>query len=299
MRYQIINESDMVQGSPQWHAFRAGGIGGSEIASVMNRNPYQTAYQLWQIKSGAKQAPDLSDNYAIKRGHALEPMARAIVNERLAANFQPCIFQSLEHSFLKYSSDGFDSARNELIEIKALGEKNHLIVKETQAPLSYYMDQCQWSLMITGCSKIHFVSYCQSFPEPIVMIEVLPDPKWQAEQLAAAIKFWKLVETKTPPELSDADFLDISCETFGKITAEFILKSSQLKQLESELELLKDQIKKIAAGRNIIGNGIKAYTSARKGAVDYAKIPELAGVDLEKYRKPDSEIVYIKAYSGK
>lgn len=299
MKYKIIQESDMVQGSQEWHAFRAGGIGGSEIASVMNRNPYQTAYQLWQIKAGIKQAPDLSDNFAVKRGHALEPIARKIINEDYGFNFVPCIFQSLDHSFLKYSSDGFDSDKNELLEIKALGEKNHLIVKETQAPLAYYMDQCQWAMLITGCKKIHFVSYCQSFPEPIVKIEVLPDEKIQAEILKAAIKFWNMVETKTAPELSDKDFEDISCDAFKAIADEYIMKTNQLKLLEADIEQLKEKIKKAANGRNIVGNGLKASFSYRKGNVDYSKIPELEGVDLDQYRKPSSEMFLIKAYSGK
>lgn len=297
--YKIIQESEMVQGSPAWHEFRSGGIGGSEIASVMNRNPYQSAFQLWQIKAGVKQAPDLSGNFAIKRGHALEPIARQIINEDYGFNFVPCIFQSLDHAHMKYSSDGFDSAKNELLEIKALGEKNHLIVKETQAPLSYYMDQCQWAMLITGCKKIHFVSYCQSFPEPIVKIEVLPDEATQAELLEKSSKFWQMVLTKTPPELSETDFEDISCEAFGKITAEYIAKTAAAKQLEKEIDDIKAVIKKMSNGRNIIGNGIKAFTSYRKGAVDYSKIDALKDIDLDQYRKKDSEVFYIKACSEK
>lgn len=290
-----IPESDLIQGSGAWHKFRAGGIGGSEIASVTGKNPYQTAYQLWQIKAGIKEAPDLSDNFAVKRGHALEPIARSIVND-LGYNFEPCIFQDDEHSFMKYSSDGFDAEKNELLEIKALGEKNHQIVMNTQAPLDYYMDQLQWGMMIANCPKIHFVSYCQSFPEPIVRIEVLADKEWQADIKKQATAFWKLVQTKTAPELSERDFLDISCDRLKIVADEYLKATSELKLIESKIDSLKDELKKFSAGRNVIGNGLKMFTSLRRGSIDYAKIPELQNVDLEKYRKKDSEVFYIKAY---
>lgn len=288
-----IPESELVQGSEAWHKFRAGGIGGSEIASVTGKNPYQTAYQLWQIKAGIKEAPDLSDNFAVKRGHALEPIARSIVND-LGYNFEPCIFQDDEFSFMKYSSDGFDQEKNELLEIKALGEKNHLIVKETNEPLEYYKDQLQWGMMIAKCEKIHFVSYCQSFPEPIIRIEVLADKQWQDNIKKQAAAFWKMVETKTAPELSERDFLDVSCEQLQKLAEYYKKITSEAKLLEDEIESVKSELKKFSAGRNVVGNGLKMFTSFRKGSVDYSKIPELKNVDLEKYRKKDSEVFYIK-----
>lgn len=55
-----------------WHHRRATGIGGSEAGTILGLNQYQDAYDLWLIKTGRKEAPDLSDNMAVKMGHKLE-----------------------------------------------------------------------------------------------------------------------------------------------------------------------------------------------------------------------------------
>lgn len=39
-------------GSPQWHAARADGVGGSEIAAVMGLSPYESRFSLWHRKRG-------------------------------------------------------------------------------------------------------------------------------------------------------------------------------------------------------------------------------------------------------
>ena len=40
------------------------GIGGSEAGAVLGVNKYQTNLDLWELKTGRKEAPDLSDNPA-------------------------------------------------------------------------------------------------------------------------------------------------------------------------------------------------------------------------------------------
>lgn len=39
-------------GTPQWHAARANGIGGSEIAAVLGLSPYESRFSLWHRKKG-------------------------------------------------------------------------------------------------------------------------------------------------------------------------------------------------------------------------------------------------------
>lgn len=56
----------------QWHFRRSLGIGGSEAGAILGLNKYQSAWDLWAIKTGRQPAPDLSDNMAVKMGHKLE-----------------------------------------------------------------------------------------------------------------------------------------------------------------------------------------------------------------------------------
>lgn len=56
----------------QWHFRRRLGIGGSEAGTILGLNKYQTAWDLWGIKTGRTTPPDLSGNMAVKMGHKLE-----------------------------------------------------------------------------------------------------------------------------------------------------------------------------------------------------------------------------------
>jgi hypothetical protein len=46
------------------------------------------------------------------------------------------------------------------------------------------------------------------------------------------------------------------------------------------------------------GFGVTVIRFTRKGTVDYRKVPELAGVDLDMYRKPESEQTKITINEG-
>ncbi|MFG2617756.1 YqaJ viral recombinase family protein [Streptomyces sp. NPDC048507] len=59
-------------GSPEWHAARAAGIGGSEIAAVMGLSPYESRFSLWHRKQGMV-AP-VEETNVMYWGTALEPV---------------------------------------------------------------------------------------------------------------------------------------------------------------------------------------------------------------------------------
>lgn len=47
-------------------------IGGSDAATIMGASRFATPYELWQIKTGLRDRPDLSDNEAVQWGNRLE-----------------------------------------------------------------------------------------------------------------------------------------------------------------------------------------------------------------------------------
>lgn len=54
----------------EWHKRRYAGIGGSEVASVLGLNPYQTKKQLWNVKTGREKP--FAGNSNTYWGHVLE-----------------------------------------------------------------------------------------------------------------------------------------------------------------------------------------------------------------------------------
>lgn len=68
---EYLEYHEMVEHSPQWHAFRANGIGGSEIASVLKMSEYKHGIQLYYEKAGIVSPPHMK-NEAMFHGTHLE-----------------------------------------------------------------------------------------------------------------------------------------------------------------------------------------------------------------------------------
>lgn len=70
-------------GSPEWHAARAGVIGGSEVGSIMGVNSFESRYVLWYRKAGYLHKDETGEvNPLFEWGHRLEPT----VAEKFADN---------------------------------------------------------------------------------------------------------------------------------------------------------------------------------------------------------------------
>ena len=61
-----------------WLKARGQHIGGSEAASVLGLNPYQSNTDLWRIKTGQREAEDISGKPYVKYGHDAEPLLREL-----------------------------------------------------------------------------------------------------------------------------------------------------------------------------------------------------------------------------
>lgn len=59
-------------GSPEWHAARAHGLGGSEIAAVLGLSPWESRFSLWHRKAGTVGPVDVSPE--MEWGTRLEPV---------------------------------------------------------------------------------------------------------------------------------------------------------------------------------------------------------------------------------
>jgi putative phage-type endonuclease len=66
--------------TPEWQKFRLCGLGGSDAAAAIGHSAYKTNIELWEEKTGARTAPDISANPRVKYGKQAE--------EHLTALFQ-------------------------------------------------------------------------------------------------------------------------------------------------------------------------------------------------------------------
>lgn len=116
------------------------GIGGSDASAAISRSPWRTNLDLWMIKTGRKEVPDISDSDRVQTGILEEDPIRRIFQSEMRNKYEvqyvrDAILQNREHPELLYSPDGL------LIE-KETGRKGILEIKTTEIMKSF--DREKW-----------------------------------------------------------------------------------------------------------------------------------------------------------
>lgn len=259
----------------EWLNWRRGGIGSSDAPTIMKASPWTTPYQLWEQKVFQTETPD---NPYMKRGRDMEPIARACLEKKLGVQLFPKNEQHKDINWMRASLDGIDDNREVLVEIKCpnrpLGEK--------KIPDHYY-PQVQHQMEVAGLDHMYFFVF-DGFDG--VVIEVGKDQKYIDNLIKEELHFWNCVLEMEAPELTDNDWASMDHNETWTSTAERWQKTNeQLKSLEKEEALLRDKLIELAANKNAKGANLRLTKSLTKGAVDYMRVPELKGINLELYRK--------------
>lgn len=148
---RLVNHT---QGSDEWHAWRRGGIGGSDIAAIMGISPYKdvTRQSILEYKLGA---PSQVSTFAMARGNRLEPLGRQWACESLGAMYRQACGEHDEYPWARCSFDGI--GRADIIEVKAPDWETHDNVMSGRCPL-YFEVQLQWAMFVSGLDVGHLIT---------------------------------------------------------------------------------------------------------------------------------------------
>lgn len=271
---------ELEQGSQEWLSWRKTVITATDCACILGNNPWTTPYKCWQKKLGLVE--EQTTNAAMERGKTLEPEARAQFIERYGIHMTPVVVESTEFDYLGASLDGISVDGKYLLEVKCGGSKLHQMALRQEIP-QYYQDQMQHQMLVTGASKCFYYSYDGTNG---VCVEVLCDPKFKDKFLPKAREFWKCVAFNEPPSLLDSDYKDMSEEPkWQSFADEYRKLCDQIKGLEDIKDSYRKELIKLSRDQNCSGGGIKVMKTIMRGRVDYEAIPEIKGVDLDRYRK--------------
>lgn len=275
-----------------WHLWRAKGLGASDAPIVMGVSPWKTRYQLWMEKTGQVES-DKAGNWATRRGHELEPKARACYELELGYAAPPRLVEHADFPFIRASLDGFNEDHSVVLEIKCPGKDDHDLALNGKVPEKYW-PQLQHQLLVTGAKSAHYYSFDG---ENGVVVRVAPDQQYCVKLLFELTKFWELVQLKTPPEMTSKDFIKTNDPHLEDLIEIYKETSKRIEFLEKQLTETRERILDSATflkHKNLQCNGMSVQEISRKGNIDYAKIPELAQIDLEQYRKKETKFVQIK-----
>jgi putative phage-type endonuclease len=273
------------QGSRAWHEFRARHIGASEVSAVLGESDFMTPYQLWQVKTG--EAEGFKGNWATQRGTDAEPEIRRLYEELYNVKTTAPVMEYQPWPILSASLDGYSEELGIVAEFKFPAGAKHEMAMRGEVPKTYRA-QIQAQLLVSGCDTAHYVSYNG---KSIAVVVVKADPAVQERILLACKGFWQYVVDKTPPPGSP---VILESETLEVLATSYKRLSKIADETDTQLKLIRQKLDEIVQEDKAQFHGLMLTRSTRAGAVEYAKIPELQGVDLDRYRKGPTQTLTIK-----
>lgn len=260
-----------------WLEARVDGIGGSEIASIMGKNPWSSARQVWLSKTKQLTDQTYKQSEAARWGNVLEQTIAqewALRNDRKYINL-PVQLQSEEHSYMLANVDGFLlsddlSAITGILEIKTTTEYNKSVWEYGPLP-EYYICQANWYSKITGLDNYTMV--CLVGGQTLFDYELIIDESLCAEMIDAADIFWnKNVKELIEPHASagDIDVLKNAVQVDAEMPA-VILEDDESERLVDSYVQIRDKISALEKVKkaiyaqvfDIMGSAHEALTKTR------------------------------------
>lgn len=186
---------DLVQGTPEWDAFRLQHRGASEAAAMLGLSKNVTRTELLHMKHTglAREFSDWLQNNVLDKGHEVEALARPHVEAAIGEDLYPV---TCSRGPLSASCDGLTMDDAVAMEHKQWNDDLAAMVEAGIVP-DDHMPQCQQILLVTGAGKVRFV-VSDGTPERMVWAEVSPDVAWWERIVAGWEQFDKDLATYSP-----------------------------------------------------------------------------------------------------
>jgi len=166
---------DVIQGSPEWLALRAGKVTASRVADVIART--KTGFGASRANYAAElicerltgKPAERFTNAAMQHGTLTEPEARAAYEFRFGVDIVQIGF--VPHPTIAMSGaspDGLIEADG-MLEIKAPNTATHLDTLLNRKVPERYVSQCLWQMACAGRQWVDFCSYDNRLPTHMQM----------------------------------------------------------------------------------------------------------------------------------
>lgn len=256
MTAKIIRPADR----QEWLQLRGGGIGSSEVASIVGLNPWETPYQLWRRKTGRDQGK--AENFAMRAGHVLEDAVARFFEEDsghtvIKSSAGDWVMVDRERPYMRVSPD-----RTFYLEGNSnkAGNKGILECKTTQKTIDpddlpkHWFCQLQYQLGVAGYKRGALAWLTAGRTFDFRFIDLAPDfYAWLVEEVT---RFWKdyVEKDEEPPLMSVGDCVakyalhadgktrECTTEMYDAITRLRDIKG-QIKELEGTKTELEDAVK--------------------------------------------------------
>lgn len=219
---------DIVQGSPEWHAYRAAHFNASDAPAMMGVSPYKTRSQLVQeYATGVQPEVDAFTQAIFDDGHRYEALARPLAEQIIGQDLYPVVGSDGKYSA---SFDGLTMAEDINWEHKSLNDELRAVMVDgcTGADLPMmYQAQMEQQCMVSGAGKVLFTAskwdgdelvearHCWYEANPMLRVDIVSG--W--EQFEADIAKYEHVEVLPAPVAAAVqDLPALSIRVDGQLT---------------------------------------------------------------------------------
>jgi putative phage-type endonuclease len=251
-----------VQGSPEWHDFRAHGVGASDIPVIAGESPYRSAYELWAEKTGLvpPSDPDGARAELFEIGHLMEAPLLELYERRTGRHpkraHQVRVSRDLPWAFA--SLDAIAPVRR-VVEAKW----THAARWGDAGIPDDVLLQVQWQLFVTGWDVADVVALKAQHAR---IVEVPRDASIIDDIVALATAFWDQVESRTPPP---TDGTESTRRTIAALhpgaTMPALSPTPDLVQLVAQLVEAKAQLRAATELEGSVGNALRAVIGDADG----------------------------------
>lgn len=190
-------------GSDPWHAARANGIGGSEIAAVMGLSPHESRFSLWHRKKGLIGPVEESEEMYWGKEH--EPaICRRFARNHPELDIQPSpTYAAGGRPWQIANPDRLildDQWRTvEIIEAKTSRDAEGWGTEGTAEIPVHYRTQCLWYMDVTGARRCHVAVLIAGSEYREYVVDY--DPTDALLQREAAVEFMRTLAANERPDI--------------------------------------------------------------------------------------------------
>ncbi len=258
---------ELKQSSPEWLAWRMGGIGGSDAPVIEGSSPYHTPRKLYLMKRGELFEDNDSSEFIFAKGHKAEILIRRNFAELTGAEMNPVCGVHDKFDHIRTSLDGLDTNKYGVLEAKLVGRGVLEDARDEGIIPRHHWVQLQHNIEVAGVDLGQWFGH--NGTDNGMLIEVKRDNRFITEQLQRTHDFWGLITQGILPSLTPMD--DLIPEDFALLNDLYEAKIF-LDNAQSQYDELKTKLDSYGHPR-VRGAGILAYKTSRAGSLDVKKIP--------------------------
>jgi putative phage-type endonuclease len=270
---KIVN---LIQGSPEWHAFRAEKFTASDASAMLGLSKYKTRDQLLEEKAtGITEDVTPEKQRLFNKGHQAEAAARALLEKETDEDLFPVTGHHDELTELAASLDGINVMGEEIFEHKLWNEKlATYLATEYDLPDTHW-PQVEHQLFVSGAELCRFVVSDGTIEKrEIIVYRSMPERRQQIingwAQFAADLKNWKPKATKLVTGTAVAGLPAPVVELTGQVT------TSNLPTFRAHVETMLANIKTELSSDQDFADAEQIVKALKKGEDQLAAAKESA-----------------------